>query len=176
MKRRIFGILAVIIAMFILAVPAFAKDIESKETADGGYYMPHFLFGDELDALFEGLSEEDVLAKFIQYEGGEMFEKTLIAEIVCDYKKDWEVDTIQEVLKHNRFFAIAEEGWNAFEIPSRESMMIAHTVLEASKYQETRLSIYSEYYYPEAMNIELENRIINGREYFKTRNFIFVER
>lgn len=134
------------------------------------------LIGEELAENIGYLSEEQLLAKFLDHEGGDLFERTLIAEIVCDLKKEWEVDSIHEVFTSRRYFAINKNFWNSIETPSESSQAIAHMVLECANGQEQYLSNYNAYYFNDSSIESLWDVLIGDREFFSTSNYIFVTR
>ena len=160
--------------------------VDESETLDAEYHpeestadFPYsaLLIGEELAENIKDMTEEQVLAKFLDNEGGDLFERTLIAEIVCDLEKEWNVGSIHEVLTTRRYFAINRDFWNSIETPSESSQAIAHMVLESANRQEQYLSLYGAYYFndPIVMDALWEN-LIGDSEYFATTNYVFVRR
>ena len=155
-----------------------AEQAESQQ-ADVPYFpQSALLIGEELAEVIRDMSEEQVLAKFLDHEGGDLFERTLVAEIVCDLKKTWELDSIHEVFTTRRYFAISRDFWNSIENPSESSQQIAHMVLQSANSQEQYLSEYEAYYYAIDMEHvpELMQQLIGEKEHFITTNYIFVRR
>ena len=155
-----------------------AEQAESQQ-ADVPYFpQSALLIGEELAEVIRDMSEEQVLAKFLDHEGGDLFERTLVAEIVCDLKKTWELDSIHEVFTTRRYFAISRDFWNSIENPSESSQQIAHMVLQSANSQEQYLSEYEAYYYAIDMEQipEIMQQLIGEKEHFITTNYIFVRR
>jgi len=153
-------------------------NLEESENSEIGYrpYYSALLIGEELADNIRDMTEEQVLAKFLDHEGGDLFEKVLIAEIVCDLKKEWNVESIHEVFTSRRYFAINRDFWNSIETPSESSKEIAHMVLECAAGREQFLSDYNAYYYNDHAVDSLLDALIGEREFFTTTNYIFVRR
>lgn len=82
-------------------------------------------------------SEVDILALFLCHEGGNLEEKTRIAQIVVMHKNDARCpDTIKEVLCQKGMFYINTEAWNERFTPTEEDYDIAQAALASNELPE----------------------------------------
>ena len=132
----------------------------------------------ELD-IFEGMTDVEMLAKFLQYESGEVYERFMLAQIVVDILNSPEhnVDYLSEVLGNPRYFYINEEFWAYLgdEI-EEENLEIARTVLEISKTNKDQTE-YEMYFYGYVVDWDPHTYSIlfGDKEFIRTENYYFVK-
>lgn len=130
--------------------------------------------------FFEGVDDLHLLAGFIQYEGGEAFERMLVAQIVVDTlnQETSPHDTLAELLTDRRYFGILEKHWNNIcaEIAD-ENLLIAEAVLEMSKC-DNDITIYDGYTYADIFEIR-DMQGFNESDFefsFTTKHYVFYQR
>ena len=132
----------------------------------------------ELD-IFEGMTDVEMLAKFLQYESGEVYERFMLAQIVVDILNSPEhnVDYLSEVLGNPRYFYINEEFWAYLgdEI-EEENLEIARTVLEISKTNKDQTE-YEMYFsgYVVDWDPHTYSILFGDKEFIRTENYYFVK-
>lgn len=133
------------------------------------------------EEFFAGMSDLEILAGFIQYEGGEDFEKMLVAEIVMDILNDEATphDNLASLLTDTRYFGIFKSHWNRVNAePNRENFAIAAMVLEKAA-RDHDMTDYDGYVYSYFFD-EYGNRpgynVSNFKFYFETEHYIFYQR
>ena len=164
-----------------LASIVFAEAGTDRETAEQESEQAYLnLINDRMSSatpeIFEGMSDEQILAGFIQYEGGEDFEKLLVAEIVMDMLRNDACphDTLAELLCDIRYFGVIEYHWNRMcnEISS-DNIALAEYVLERAK-EGKDLTEYTGYVWAHAFEHQyLKNFLDNCEFQFETENYIF---
>ena len=146
------------------------------EIIEEGEVLPRFTI--ELD-LFEGMTEVEMLAKFLQHEGGEIYERFMLAQIVVDVinSPEHNVEYLCEVLGNPRYFNIDKEIWQYLgdEI-EEENLEIARTVLEISKMNKDQTE-YEMYFYGYAVDWDPHTYSIlfGDRDFIRTENYYFVK-
>lgn len=95
-----------------------------------GYYNVTWM---EAEAL-EGYTPEEILGGFLRYEGGELFEKLLVGQIVMD-RVNMEGRSLAEVLCDVRCFGIRADFWELLwsEGISDENFELAKFILEMAE-------------------------------------------
>lgn len=133
------------------------------------------------EEFFAGMSDLEILAGFIQYEGGEDFEKMLVAEIVMDILNDEATpyDNLASLLTDTRYFGIFKNGWNRVCANIKdENLAIAAMVLEKAA-RDHDMTDYDGYIYSYFFD-EYGNRpgynVDNFEFYFETEHYIFYQR
>ena len=128
------------------------------------------------EELFGGLSDQEILAKFIKHVGGDYTEKEIVARIVVDYKNSGEEPVKwSEILGTDKRFYINYRYWISYVTVENEDLNIAKTVLDEAK-ENKNLTIYTDYISVR----DIENSpgeydvFVEGREFKKTRHFYFV--
>ena len=130
--------------------------------------------------FFEGVDDLHLLAGFIQYEGGEAFERMLIAQIVMDTlnRETSPHDALAELLTDRRYFGILERYWNIIcaEITD-ENLLIAETVLSAVE-SNNDVTVYDGYFYADTFGIP-DVQGFNESDFkfsFTTKHYVFYQR
>lgn len=133
------------------------------------------------EEFFAGMSDLEILAGFIQYEGGEDFEKILVAEIVMDMLNSEATphDKLASLLCDTRYFGIFKNGWNRVSANIEdENLAIAAMVLEKSR-RDYDMTDYDGYIYAFCFG-ENDNSKYNivkhCKFYFETEHYIFYQR
>lgn len=95
-----------------------------------GYYDVTWMGAEDLD----GYKPEEILGGFLQYEGGELFEKTLVGQIVMD-RVNMEGRSLAEVLCDVRCFGIRADFWELVcgEGISEENLELAKLILKMAE-------------------------------------------
>lgn len=95
-----------------------------------GYYDVTWMEAEDLD----GYTPEEILGGFLQYEGGELFEKTLVGQIVMD-RVNMEERPLAEVLCDVRCFGIRADFWKLVcgEGISEENLELAKLILKMAE-------------------------------------------
>lgn len=95
-----------------------------------GYYDVTWMEAEDLD----GYKPEEILGGFLQYEGGELFEKTLVGQIVMD-RVNMEERPLAEVLCDVRCFGIRTDFWELVcgEGISEENLELAKLILKMAE-------------------------------------------
>lgn len=95
-----------------------------------GYYDVTWMEAEDL----EGYTPEEILGGFLQYEGGELFEKTLVGQIVMD-RVNKEGRMMAEVLCDVRCFGIRADFWELVcgEGISEENLELAKLILKMAE-------------------------------------------
>ena len=95
-----------------------------------GYYDVTWMEAEDLD----GYTPEEILGGFLQYEGGELFEKTLVGQIVMD-RVNMEERPLAEVLCDVRCFGIRADFWELVcdEGISEENLELAKLILKMAE-------------------------------------------
>ena len=133
------------------------------------------------EEIFAGMSELQILAGFIQYEGGEDFEKMLIAEIVMDMLNSEANphDKLASLLCDTRYFGIFKNGWERVCVDIKdENLAIAAMVLERSR-RDYDLTDYDGYIYTLCFdeNDNSKKNVVNHcKFYFETKHYLFFQR
>lgn len=128
------------------------------------------------EELFGGLSDQEILAKFIKHVGGDYTEKEIVARIVVDYKNSGEEPVKwSEILGTDKRFYINYRYWISYVTVENEDLNIAKTVFDEAK-ENKNLTIYTDY----ISVSDIENSpgeydvFIEGHEFKKTTHFYFV--
>lgn len=139
--------------------------LEEKPATDG-----------KTSVLFVGLTEVEVLAKFLQHEGGELFERTLVAQIVVDILKSDNCphDSLKALLGDERYFYIHEPFWRKMGLIEEENLMIAQMVLDMSE-QNDDLTSYDGYYYRFVVEDYPAFPFLEDKETITTDNYVFFK-
>lgn len=163
----------------VYAEAGFSTTKETMETVYTGLIMDRANIVSE--KFFAGMSELQILAGFIQYEGGEDFEKMLIAEIVMDMLNSEATphDKLASLLCDTRYFGIFKNGWNRVCANIEdENLAIAAMVLEKSR-RDYDMTDYDGYIYTFCFgeNDNSKYNIVNHcKFYFETEHYIFYQR
>lgn len=116
-------------------------------------------------------TDAEILAKFLNYEGGTAEEKELIASIiVARMKSDDFPDSVKGVLTQNHWFYINSDFWNSMEDPTEEEIALAEEVLAGNTDGEY---IYYIFKMPEMSDIERNVRL--EHEFYETEHYIFYK-
>ena len=160
----------------VVFAEAGTPDEEVDESTLEVFFGTHFVEAD----FFEDMDELHLLAGFIQYEGGEAFERMLVAQIVVDTlnQETSPHDTLAELLTDRRYFGILEKHWNNIcaEIAD-ENLLIAEAVLEMSK-GDNDITIYDGYTYADIFEIR-DMQGFNESDFefsFTTKHYVFYQR
>lgn len=130
--------------------------------------------------FFEGMTDEEILAGFVQYEGGELFEKMLVAQIVVDIlnREDAPHEDLASLLCDIRYFGIQKRIWNIIcaEIED-ENLLIAQTVLTAAE-EDKDMTEYDGYTYKFIFDMDRYPGLRSGdfEFYFETEHYVFFQR
>lgn len=120
----------------VVNVPEETKEIVVDEANVGnliprlGYFEVTWMKAEALD----GYTPEEILGGFLQYEGGELFEKTLVGQIVMD-RVNMEERPLAEVLCDVRCFGIRADFWELVcgEGISEENLELAKLILKMAE-------------------------------------------
>ena len=128
------------------------------------------------EELFGGLSDQEILAKFIKHVGGDYSEKEIVARIVVDYKNSGDEQMEwSDILGSDKRFYINYRYWINYVTIENEDLNIAKKILEEAERNDD-LTIYTDYI--SVSDIENSpgeyNVFVEGREFKKTTHFYFV--
>lgn len=89
-------------------------------------------------------SEEELLARFLMYEGGTLFEKEKIADIVA-YRvhSDDFPDEVRDVITQKNMFYVNAEFWNNMSEPSEAELGLATEALARKEHGKYRNYVYN---------------------------------
>lgn len=167
------------LATAVYAEASFSTVKDETESMYTGLMMDRANLATE--EFFAGMSDIEILAGFIQYEGGEDFEKMLIAEIVMDMLNSEATphDKLESLLCDTRYFGIFKNGWNRVCANIEdENLAIAAMVLEKSR-RDHDMTDYDGYIYTFCFgeNDNSKYNIVNhSKFYFETKHYIFFQR
>ena len=132
---------------------------------------------EEGSRLFIGLTDVEVLAKFLQHEGGELFERVLVAQIVVDLLHDDSCphDSLKALLGDERYFYIHETFWRKMGLIEDENLVIAQMVWEMSKTTDDQTS-YDGYYYRFVVEDYPPIPFLEDAEVITTDNYVFYKK
>ena len=132
---------------------------------------------DDNSVLFVGLNDVETLAKFLQHEGGELFERVLVAQIVVDllHEDYCPHDSLKNLLGDERYFYIHETFWRKMGLIEEENLMIAQMVLEMSENTNDQTS-YDGYYYRFVVEDYPPIPFLEDAEVITTDNYVFYKK
>lgn len=165
--------IVLVIAILLSISTCFAACGKEDDCED----IPLKLRGDYTEEeLFGGMTDEEILAKFLGHVGGDYGEKEIIAKIVVDYKNSLNKDTNwSEILGPSKEFYINYRYWLYYVEFNETDLKIAEEVLNASK-ENKDLTEFTNYYSITSIENSDEDyeSLIDGKEFQKTAHFYFV--
>ena len=129
------------------------------------------------EEIFADYSDEEILAKFLDYSGGNFVEKQTIARIVIEYKyADGKNYPWNEILGEDMHFDINYRYWITVAEVDSDDLRIAKEAYEEFK-ENKNLTSYTDFY---RISVIEENSgyyelYIEGRNFKKMTHYYFVE-
>lgn len=116
-------------------------------------------------------TEEETLAKFLNYEGGTDEDKEMIAKVIANrIKSPYFPDNVKDVLNQKYMFFLHPKYWNSMKDVTEEEIQFAKAILEAEEETE-----YLAYMFKMPEDQVFIGRIRSERETFDTQNYIFYK-